>query len=423
MKLTGDKKYQLLVEISQKIRDTLDLDVINTHILDTIKTVLDYDAGGIFVLNQDLVHHRREQPKEVIAGMTQRGFDPQPVENDEMLTKGKGIVGHVISTGTSLIAPDVRLNPYYVPGRRRTRSEITVPILRNNRAIGALNLESDRLAAFEESDLEVLQFFADAAAIALEKAMLHRKILEKELLDKQLQMARDVQSRLFPESPPRVAGYEIAGICLPAEEIGGDYYDFIRLPRAGMGVAVADVSGNGIAAALVMTSFRGLLRTHTRGKLGLAGIARTINRLLPEFTGNSSYITAVYLVLDAEVHEFTYVCSGHPPPLLIHADGTMQQLEVRGPALGVFRDARYTTETRLLLPGDILALYTDGVVEVANLLGEEFGVERLVNAIDRARGATSEGIIQAVIAETRKFSGSTTYSDDFTLVIVKREAI
>src|SRR5574340_194961 len=257
MKLTGDKKYQLLVEISQKIRDTLDLDEINTHILNTIKTVLDYDAGGIFVLNQDLVHHRHEQPKEVIAGMTQRGFDPQPVENDEMLTKGKGIVGHVITTGVSLIAPDVSLNPYYVPGRRRTRSEITVPILRNNRAIGALNLESDRLAAFEESDLEVLQFFADAAAIALEKAMLHRKILEKELLDKQLQMARDVQSRLFPESPPRVAGYDIAGICLPAEEIGGDYYDFIRLPRAGMGVAVADVSGNGIAAALVMTSFRG----------------------------------------------------------------------------------------------------------------------------------------------------------------------
>lgn len=422
MNLTPEKKYQLLVEISQKIRDTLDLDEIMNHMLDTIGTVLEYDAGGIFVLNQDLVHQKHQQPKEVIAGMIQRGYDPPPEDKDAMFNLGKGIIGHVISTNSSVVSPDVSFNPHYIPGRRRTRSEIAVPILRNNRAIGTLNLECDRLAAYDESDLEVMQFFADAAAIALEKAMLHRQILEKELIDRQLQLAREVQFRLFPGEPPRIPGYDIAGICLPAEQIGGDYYDFIKLPHGGLGVAVADVSGNGIAAALVMTSFRGLLRMHAHGTQGPARIARTINRLLPEFTGNSSFITAVYIVFDFRTNEFTYVSSGHHPPLLLRSDGAGISLDLHGPALGVFRDVDYTTETLPLHPGDILVLYTDGVVERTNEQGEDFGIQRLQNTIDETRVLPAAALIDKVLRETEQFSASMAYPDDFTLVIIKRDA-
>lgn len=420
MQLTVDTKYHLLLEISQKIRDTLDLDEVIDHLLDTVKTVVDYDAAGIFVLNQDLVHERHEHPREMIAGVARRGFDARPAVEDAMLTFGKGIVGHVIFTGESVVAPDVSLDSRYIEGRSQTRSEIAVPIVSNNRTIGALNLESDRLGAYTESDLELLQFFADAAAISIEKAMLHRQLLEKELLEKQIEMARDVQSRLFPSEPPQVPGYDVAGICIPAEEIGGDYYDFIKLAQGRLGVAVADVSGHGIASALVMAAFRGLLRMHTHGRRGPARIARAINRLLPEFTGGTHFVTAVYVLLSPEIDGFAYVCCGQQPPVLLHADGSLGNLDVLGPALGLVKDARYTSESLSLAPGDILALFTDGVVELINQEGFQFGVDRLAGALRQARGRPAAEIIQMIIRETQQFSGSQSYPDDFTLVIIKR---
>src|SRR5512143_676599 len=148
MDLTTEKKYQLLLDLSHKVRDTLDLDEIMQHILDAIKSVLHYDAAGIFVLNQDLVRGRHESPLGMIAGIARRGFDPNPPEGDDMLMRGQGITGDVIHNCHSVIVPDVRLDPRYVQGRRATLSEIAVPIIRNGRAIGALNLESDRLSAY-----------------------------------------------------------------------------------------------------------------------------------------------------------------------------------------------------------------------------------------------------------------------------------
>lgn len=421
MQLTDDKKYHLLLEIAHQVRDTLDLDEIMDHLLDAVKTVVNYDAAGIFVLNQDLVHGRREYPKEIIAGVSRRGFDQQSDDQkDEMLTFGKGIIGYVIFNNASLVVPDVHQDSRYIAGRSRTRSEIAVPIVRKNRAIGALNLESDQLYAYDESDLEVLQFFADAAAISIEKAMLHQQLLEKELLDRQLQLARDVQARLFPSGPPFIKGYDIAGICLPAEEIGGDYYDFIKLSRRGWGIAVADVSGHGIASALVMTAFRGLLRMHAYGRRGPARIARSINRLLPEFTGNSQFITAVYVVLDAELGEFSYVCCGQQPPLLLHSDGSLVNLDVRGPVLGMLKNMHYAAQKVQMASGDLLALYTDGVVELTNQEDVAFGVERLAIALHQNKDLPAAELVQKIVQATQLFSGSQSFLDDFTLIIIKR---
>jgi phosphoserine phosphatase RsbU/P len=420
MQLDDRKKYQLLFEISQKVRDTLDLDEIMNHLLDTVRTVVDYDAAGIFVLNQDIVHGRNVHPTEVIAGIARRGFDERPSEKDAMLTLGKGIIGHVIFSATSLIVPDVTLEPRYVEGRELTRSEIAVPILRGERAIGALNLESDRAAAYGPDDLEVLQFFADAAAISIEKAMLHRQLVDKELVDKQLELARDLQWRLFPSLPPRLPGYDIAGVCLPAEQIGGDYYDFIPLEGSNVGLAVADVSGNGIAAALFMSAFRGLLRTHACSSCKPAHTMRKINRQLPNFTSASHFVSAVYATLDPLAGEFTYVSCGHPPPLLVHSDGSWERLAVHGPVLGIFQAPAYPTDVRQLEPGDIVVLYTDGVVELTNPEEQEFGIERLAEALRYERHLAANELIQQVFRHTREFSGSQSYVDDFTLVVAKR---
>ena len=420
MDLTDKKKYQLLIEISHKLRDTLDLDTILEHLLDTIKTVIDYDAAGIFVLNQDLIYGKGSKPKEMIAKIIHRGFDPRPTENDPMLTLGKGIIGYVIFTGASLIVPDVHKDARYVEARNKTKSEIAVPIIRGERAIGAFNLESDRVSAYDESDLEVLLFFADVASVSIEKAMLHRQLLEKEIIDKQLQLAKDVQSRLLPNESPQIIGYDIAGVCMPAEEIGGDYYDFIRMPQEKLGIALADISGHGIASAMMMSAFRGMLRMHAHGRLEPAKIARIINRLLPEFTGDSHFITAVYIVFNITTDVFTYVCCGHHPPLLLHSDGSIKYLDMHGPALGIMRHINYPTEKLSIVPGDIMVLYTDGVVEITNPDGIEFGIERLNNVLQQSGDLPAAEMIKMIIRATQKFSMSLNYADDFTLVIIKR---
>lgn len=420
MALTYKQKYKLLLDINQKIRNTLDLDQTLENILDMIKTNIDYDAAGIFVLNQDLVQLRYIQPRQLIAGVIRRGFDEKPLDDDLMITEGKGIIGHVISTAESLIIPDVHADPRYIEGRSSTQSEIAVPITRNNRSIGALDLESDQLSAFGKSDLETLEFFAASSAIAIEKAILHRQLLEKELLDKQIELARNTQSRLFPESMPQIAGFDIAGLCIPAEKIGGDYFDFIPLPNNRLGVAVADVSGHGISAALLTTAFRGLLRTNAVKTTDPSRVAKAINQNLPDFCGDSGFVTAIYGFLDPTESTFTFVCCGQQPPLMLKMNQSPISLSLCGPALGITLDAHFFSERQSLLVGDILALFTDGVVELTNPEQEQFGIKRLALAMIEGQMLSSNALIEKVVQITKRFSGRESYEDDFTLVIIRR---
>ena len=422
MKLTAEQKYQLILDIAHKVRDTLDLDEIMEHLLDTVKMVLEYDAAGIFVLNQDLVHERNRAPREMIAGISRRGFMPGPAEQDEMLMHGQGITGYVIRTGESVVVPDVRLDARYVQGRRETLSEIAVPVILNDRAIGALNIESDRLSAYTTDDVEVLQFFADAAAISIQKAMLHKQLLEQELVRKQLETAREVQSRLLPNHAPNLAGYDIAGICVPAYEIGGDYFDYIPLTHNRLGLAVADVSGHGIPAALVMTAFRALLRTKARSLARPANIASMINRLLPEITADNHFVTALYAILDSSSGNLTYISCGHPPPVLLHANGEAELLEQSNTALGIFQSSHYTDKQVQINAGDTLVIYTDGITELVNDQGEYFGIQELLQIIQENKQLSAGNLVSKIMRAAQDFSKDVGFLDDITLVVVRRES-
>jgi len=420
--LTAENKYQLLIQISQKIRDTLDLDEILGHLLDTVHSVLPYDAAGIFVLNEDLSHPRGSQPRALIAGITRRGFDQSSEDNDRMLMHGEGITGQVIRSARPVIVPDVRLDSRYVVGRSTTLSEITVPLLRGERAIGALNIESDQLAAFDEGHLEILQFFADAAAISVEKATLHRRLVEQREMEAQIQTASAIQGRLLPSSAPQLEGYDIAGISLPAFAIGGDYYDCISLPDGSLGLVIADVSGNGVPAALVMSAFRALLRTQAAGAPDPGQHFTAINQLLPDFCGEHDFVTAVYAVLHPITGQLDYTNGGHPPLLLCHADGTVDSLRHVGPALNMEADCKYPTRSLCLDPGGMLAMFTDGVFDILAPDQRSFPWATLTDTLIAARGLPAAEVIAAVRLATRQFAASDFYEDDFTLVIVRRLA-
>jgi len=338
-----------------------------------------------------------------------------------MLHQGKGITGHVIRTGESLIVPDVSKDPHYVVGRNSTRSEIAVPILRDGQPIGALNIESDQLAAFNEQHAELLQFFANAASISIEKAILHRQILEKELLEKQLKTAHEVQSRLLPAGSPHRPGYDFAGLCLPTHEIGGDYYDFIRLSKQRLGITIADVSGHGVASALVMAAFRASLRSLARRKPDPVRVVGALNRQLPDFSAQAHFVTAIFGILDPQRHVFNFANCGHPRPLFFHPNGQVESLSLAGPALGVFPKANSPASEVSIAPGDVLLFYTDGVVELCNPGGSAYSPRALIDVVQPHLHRSAAELVQVIVQATSEFAGSAVYEDDYSLMIIKRE--
>jgi sigma-B regulation protein RsbU (phosphoserine phosphatase) len=252
--------------------------------------------------------------------------------------------------------------------------------------------------------------------------MLHKQLLERELIGKQLETAKVVQSRLLPTRAPHLSGYDIAGICISADEIGGDYFDYIPLAHNRLGMAVADVSGHGIPSALVMTAFRALLRIKARGKSSPEKIADEINHLLPEFTGDNHYVTVLYAVLEPASGNLTYISCGHPPPILFRANGEVTKLDQHNTALGIFQDLQYSEANTHLDEGDILVLYTDGVVELMNPNEEIFGITRLIEVIRENQHLSSNQVIGKVIDATQIYSAYNGLLDDLTLVIVRRMA-
>jgi serine phosphatase RsbU (regulator of sigma subunit) len=420
MALSPELKYRLLLELSQKISRTLELHGVLRELLHTLASAMAYDAAGVFVLHHS-VPLAPTGEGQLIAGMAQVGFET-PRTDDPMLRSGKGIVGHVIRTGEVVNAPDVRANPHYVEGRAATRSELACPIVSDTGVIGCLNVESDRANAFSAADAELLQFFANAAAMSIEKALLHRQVLEKQRLEDQLRVAREVQTGLLPAGPPAVPGWDIAGVNLPTGAIGGDYFDYVPLPAGRLGIVVADVSGKGIPAALIMATFRTALRTELRRQVDVRRVAEELNRALLEPRESARFVTAVYGVLDPTTGSFRYVNCGHNPPLLLRRGGPGELLRSGGPVLGLFAEERFDTGEVTIGPGDGLVLYTDGVVEPTDAGDQQFGMERLETVARTSIGEPAGRVVDAVVEATRAFTGRGHHEDDFTLVVVRRPA-
>jgi phosphoserine phosphatase RsbU/P len=418
--LTAERKFNLLSDISQRLIGTLDLDQILEELLDSVATYISFDAGGIFVLNDDSLIAPRRRSRQFIASIVWRGYPVHPDPHDPMLTQGRGIIGQVIRSGVPLVSSDVRVDPYYVMGRERTLSEVAVPIRIGGRTIGALNLESNELAAFDKDDVAVLAFFADAAAVSIDKAILHRRLLEQERLQKQLHLAREVQARLLPRRAPDQPGYDIAGVCVPAFEIGGDYYDFIDLAHGHLGLVMADVSGEGVPAAMIMTAFRALLRTHARQVARPDIIANLLNKLLPDITGQVDFVTSVYGVLQPETGVFVYVNCGHNPPFVLRRSGEVVFLPPTGPLLSIFNDPAYHSAEITLAPGDTLMLYTDGIVELFDEAYREYGLDRLQAKALAHRSQPAMRLIEQLLADARQYAQRDLFNDDLTLLVVRR---
>ena len=282
-----------------------------------------------------------------------------------------------------------------------------------------LALEAVHLGAqdYVAKDNGVKNPLARPVRFAWERAQRHRAEAALRANNQQLQIARSVQQYLFPYGPPSLSGFDIACRCEPAGLIGGDYYDFIPLPNGSVGFAIADVSGHGTAAALLMVEVRATLRALVGQGLDLRDIMHVTNELLtPDLDYN--FVTAFFAVLQPETRMLRYGSAGHPA-ILMHADGTVLRLDSHTPPLGVHIGKSEVSDEIKLSEGDVLVLYTDGLIERLNVRSGMFGLNRMLEVLSDNRHRTAEEIIECILVAVRSFSGGVAQADDETLVIVK----
>ena len=419
MGLTVIDKLRLLLDITQKISRSLDLKEVLNLVMDTLDSLIPYDAAGIYILNC-VLGDKSESPKQTCVFHTEavRGYDIEEL-TDLRLKMGEGIIGHVAMTGEPVISPDVRRDPRYVNAREETRSEMVAPIITNDEVIGVFDLESDQLNAYTDDDLQVLMLLASHVAIIIEKVMLHEQLVEKKRLEGQLEVARQVQLELLPASDPKLEGFDICAYNYPTEEVSGDYYDWVSIYEDQIGFVIADVSGKGVPAALLMAFLRASLRAAIHiGYAPHISMAK-VNYLLWESIERNQFVTAFYAVLDASNKTLVYTNAGHNPPLLMDADGKARFIERGGLPLGMFRDTRYYEYYLSIEPGQVLVLYTDGVTEATNLDDEEYGRERLEHVVRAGRHLSARDLITSIYQDVIQWTAGRGATDDITFFIVK----
>jgi sigma-B regulation protein RsbU (phosphoserine phosphatase) len=403
------RERMALCEVGRIITSSLDLEEVLSLIIDALNHVVPYDAAGIFLIDA--------QTQE-IEDATLRGYDAA-MSSKLPLKVGEGVMGWAAKKGQVVIVPDVSEDPHYVKARPQTRSEVAAPLKSGDEVIGVFNLESDELNAYDEDDLDLLTAFASQAAVAIENARLFTKTLEMRRLEHELAVARDIQKSYLPQKSPNLEGYDLTGMNVPSEEVGGDYFDFISISDGQLGLAIADVSGKGIPAALIMAGFRASLLAEIRNNYAIAKICSKVNSLLRESTTLDQYVTALYGVLDVKKRIFTYANAGHNPPILLSTDGSWRRLDTGGLTLGFLDAISYQEEPIQLRAGDCLIFYTDGVTEAQSESEEEFGEERLVQVARRSCHLTAEELQKEIYDQIRKFVGQIGLRDDITIMILK----
>ncbi len=303
-------------------------------------------------------------------------------------------------------------------------SLLAVPLLVKGAMTGVLALYNKCGArGFSEEDQRLLAIIGAQSAQVLESARLAEEEAELRLLQQEMRMAAGIQRSLLPADTPSIAGYEIAGAYVPAQLIGGDYFDYIPLAGGRWGVVVADVSGKGIPAAMFMSVARTLMRVLARKDKGPGACLEALNDALCGEAADAMFITILYGVLDPAAHSFTYASAGHDVPLLISAGGGVGSLERPGGLLlGIFPDQKYRELAVAIAPGDALLMFTDGITEAADDRGTQFGEKALSDLLDKTREATAAGIVKSVCSAVDSFSCPEYKRDDLTAVAIRRRS-
>lgn len=401
-----------MVQASKILNSSLELDEVLRRVMELATRLLEADRSSLF-----LVDRERQELWSKVA----QGLDTMEIR----LPLGTGIVGHVINTGLAINTCDVRQLPQWqgdTDARTgyQTRSVLCIPLRNKQQEIlGAVEVINKLQGSFTEEDEIFLSALADHAVIALENALLHERIVRQEKLERDLALAASIQQGLLPSPPADLPGLAMAAVSLPARVIGGDYYDFIRLGPHRYLIAIGDISGKGIPAALLMANLLAGLRALASEGIDVSGLVARLNDLLVQGGQADRFSTAFIGVLDCERGVLTYTNAGHCIPLLVDARGGVRLLEAGGLALGILEEMTYDAETVEVGPESLCLLYTDGVPEAENGRHELYGKARLHDVVLAHHGEPVQAVVDRILADVRAFVGDAPQSDDLTLLALK----
>jgi sigma-B regulation protein RsbU (phosphoserine phosphatase) len=405
---------ETLAEIGHEVASVLDLDQLFARIAQLTKRLVDYRTFGILLLND---------ADELEIKLAVHFGEKRDVPRVKL---GEGIVGYAALHKEPVLVTDVAQDPRYIRVVPDVRSELAIPMLVKDRCIGVVDLESPELDAFSKRDVEILSLLASQAAVAIENARLYEELRANEArLEKEVRFAQRVQIALLPTEPPkRLKGVEVAAAFDPAREVGGDFHDYLAPESNTMVVAVGDVSGKGVPAALYSAFAAELVRGRTFRRRYLpersspSSVLASINTILHQRQLEEYYCTLCYTIFDLKRRTMTMANSGLPYPVRCNAT-TCDQIELPGVPLGSFAGSSYDEVSFALQAGEIYVFCTDGVFEAMNDLGQEFTAARLLDVVAKSRELPAAKIVKAIFDAVNEWRNGAPPNDDMTAVAVR----
>jgi sigma-B regulation protein RsbU (phosphoserine phosphatase) len=406
--LPPDRVHQLikLQKAAQKINSILDLDQLIDKIVNDV-------ACSFGCINISVYLHEPENSELVLAGVRSC---PTHEKGHRLKVGKEGLVGYVAATGQMRYAPDVSVDPYYISCGNDIRSEAAIPLHVDGKLVGVFTASHDELDGFNADQLWLLQGLSSHIAVAVQNALrFQEERSEREKMNREAQEARSIQQALLPKSSPFIPGFAVSGVSISAGAIGGDWFDFIDLGEGRWGLVLADVSGKGTAAALLMSATRAMLRSLAENACTPSEVLTKLNRLLVEDFPSGRFVTMVYAVLDSTKGTLTYANAGHLPPLLVDSTGARFLETEMGLPLGI-RHGSFSETTIPLGENARLALYSDGITEATNQTDEEYGPARL--AAHLLSGGTCP---EMLVEDVRAFANGAGLHDDATVIMLRRK--
>ena len=432
--------FDFLHGLGEAFRDVIRPHDLHRLIVESLVRILDAHGGALYLADRSGVMltpvfvSKGCPPLIAVPTRILEQAAVTPVALDSYLRShpveaGEGLVGRVWKNGEAIQLADLADAPELAKLRETahgTESVMMIPLLYGRQNMGVLAVANGPMSAdFTPSDFIVFKSIAEQSAFALYNAIIYSEANEKKRLDHDLQIARDIQRILLPSKPPQVDGFDIAGVNIPARQVSGDYFDYISVDADRFGVVIADVSGKGVPASLIMAICRSVLRAEARLGQSPAEVLRKVNRQLYPDIKEDMFISMAYVILDHKSNLVTLSRGGHDAPLLYRAaSGEVEVLKPPGMALGIDSGDvfdRITGDLSVPLErDDCLVLYTDGVTEMLDANGDEFGPERMIQSVRASASEGAQGVITRLTADVRNFANGHPQNDDITLIVVRK---
>ncbi len=400
-----------LVKIRKLLNSTLRLEKILQIILETATNNLHADRGTVYLID----YKTKELWSKVLQG---------DIKVDIRLPIGKGIAGHVAKTGKKVILKDAYKDPRFnrevdKQTGYHTKTMLCTPMKdRKGKKIGVIQIVNKLNGYFSQEDIKFLDLLSLDACLAIENARLFKEALEKESIEKELEVAATIQKMILPKTIPEIHGFEISGLCVPAKQVGGDYYDVISLPDGRTAFAIADASGKGVPAALLVSTLQACMRAYLESNFKLDELITRVNRVIFRTSTENKFITFFIGILDPSSRMLQIVNAGHYPPLLAR-NGNFIRLPTTGVVLGGIESASFVCKEYVLEPNDVLVMFTDGITEANNSKNGAYGDERLEKLILENCNQSASSLKETIYMDVQTFVGGSDQSDDITMLVVK----